>query len=413
MDDLQKQWLELDNRIRTWWEGDLRSAQELDIIRDDQRTLLFLPFPYSSAGGSESVFPEMYGWDTFFINLGMLAHGLYDQVRNHIYNQLFMIERYGKVLNGNRTYYLTRSQTPLLAESVRRYATARPDPELLMMAYPLLKREYLEYWNSLHHFTPIGLSTNRDQGDIGLRPELASEAETGLDFCALFGGDIRECAPLLTNCALVKYAQTLGWIAAVLGWDSQAVEWQQEAERRAALIREYCWDEQEGFFFEYNYVRKEPIKVRSLCAYWTLWAGVATPIQAERVAAQLWRFEHTHGLSFTDQVYPSPHPEFIWLQWGYPSGWPPMHIITVEGLDAAGFSEDAERVARKFLALQMAQYAETGKLWEKYNIVDGNLKFPMERYSLPPLHGWSSAAVTVLGRRLFEKNKTKLVRGQS
>jgi alpha,alpha-trehalase len=55
----------------------------------------------------------MFGWDNFFINCGMLAHGRYDLVHGQLLNHLFMIMRHGMVLNANRTYFLTRSQPPL------------------------------------------------------------------------------------------------------------------------------------------------------------------------------------------------------------------------------------------------------------------------------------------------------------
>jgi alpha,alpha-trehalase len=169
---LRKHWHELDTTIRDWWDADLHRAQE-DELRDpaqnvvwytddehrkmegkdpgrDSGTLLFLPYPYVTGGGSESSFPEMYCWDIFFINQALLLHGRPDIVRNHILNQLFMIERFGMVLNGNRTYYLPRSQTPLLAESIRRYHRFVADRDLLAMAYPLLKREYQKYWTAPH-----------------------------------------------------------------------------------------------------------------------------------------------------------------------------------------------------------------------------------------------------------------------
>jgi hypothetical protein len=82
--------------------------------------------------------------------------------------------------------------------------------------------------------------------------------------------------------------------------------------------------------------------------------------------------------------------------------WPEaMGVVVVEGLDAYGFAEDARRVAEKFLRLQVETYERTGQLWEKYNVVDGSLDFPLERYRVPPMHGWSSASVAVLGRRAF------------
>lgn len=399
-----QRWQLVDKQIRSWWQSDLHTALEADIRQDQTQTLRFLPFPYSSAGGSEAIFPEMYAWDSYFINLALLAHGQNDIVRYHILNYLFAIQRHGFMPNGNRTFYTTRSQTPVFHDSIWRYYETTGERDLLHQAYPLLKQEYTSYWNAPHHQTPIGLATNRDLRDPGLRPELAAIAETGLDFCSLYGPDVRNCVPLITNCALVRYAQTLARLAAVLNEQKEQEHWQREAETRAQLIRKYCWNEDEGFFLEYNYQEGRQLPFRSLCAYWPLWANVATPEQARRLVEQLPRFEQPHGLVMTDRLYESPFPEFAWVQWGYPAGWSPLHIIVAEGLEAYGYNAEARRGAARFLNLQLSLFEERGYLYEKYNVVEGNIELPRERQDdVPPLHGWSSASLVLLGRLLFRE----------
>jgi len=395
-------WDDLDNAIRHWWNDDIEVALEADVLADPNGTLLYLPHPYLTPASNEGTFAEMYGWDTFFINLGLFAHNRLDLVQNHILNHLYMVEQYGKVLNGNRTYYLGRSQPPLLADTVRRFLEAGGESNIAKWAYPLLEREYKDYWMAEHHATPTGLSTNRDLMNEGMRPELAAEAETGLDFTAIYGGDVRECVPLLTNCALVQYATALGVIAETLGDAIGAAKWHGEAQRRGERIRKLCWQEQNGFFFEYNYKTNQQLPYWSICAYWTLWSGVATAGQASALVMQLKRFEAAGGLTVTDQAYLSPHPEFKNLQWAYPLGWPPLQLIVVEGLDRYGYAEEAARISRRFVHLLLKQFVNTGQLWEKYNVVTGGLEFPLERYPTVPFHGWSSASAVVLGRRAFQ-----------
>lgn len=402
--DLKSSWLALDARIRKWWDRDLHRAGEQEIREDPDGTLLFLPHPYITAGGSEAAFPELYGWDTYFINLALLQHGRLDLVRNHLMNQLFMIERHGMVLNANRTYYLTRSQPPLWADGVWRYFEQSGDLDILYLAYPLLKKEYLDYWLAGHHQTPTGLATNRDLGDPGLRPELAAEAEMGTDFSACFDGDVRACNPVMTNTILVLYARALARMAAALKLEKQARDWHREADARAAGIQAFCWDEARGFYFDYHYLHKKRTSYWSLCGFWPLWAEFATHDQAGRMAENSSRFEHAHGLAQTAECYPSPYPEFDWLQWGYPAGWPPMQYMVVRGLQAYGFTQEATRLAEKFLTLQLHIYDDTGRLWEKYNVVQGNLELPVERYALPAMHGFSSATAVLLGELLFREN---------
>src|SRR6185437_9683534 len=77
--------------------------------------LLYLPHPYVVPGGR---FNEMYGWDSYFIILGLLRDGRVDLARGMVDNFFFEIEHYGGVLNANRTYYFTRSQPPFLTSMV-------------------------------------------------------------------------------------------------------------------------------------------------------------------------------------------------------------------------------------------------------------------------------------------------------
>lgn len=353
----------------------------------------------------------MYCWDTYFINRALALHGRFDIIRHHILNQLFLIERYGMVLTGNRTYYLGRSQTPLHSDSVLLYYKHTGDSDMISRAYPVLKQEYQGYWLADHHQTRSGLATNRDLTELtapaaaydvdeSLRPELASEAEV-MDFTSIYAGDVRACNPLQTNCVLVKYARNLAVMAGLIGRQEEAQRWQQEADRRSALIRELCWDEEQGFFFEYQYTTGRRLPFWSLAAYWTLWADIATPQQVDRLVAQLPHFEYDHGLVQTVEKYPSPHPEFIHLQWDYPSGWPTFQILICEALIERGYAEIARRIAQKYLRLQLDLYRSTGKLWEKYNVIEGNLNLPVERYPAVPLHGWSCTSIAYLGRLLF------------
>jgi alpha,alpha-trehalase len=401
---LKSDFIELNKTIKIWWDKDIHTAYEKDIKEyKSAYGLQFLPFPYVSGGGSESFFVDMYGWDIYFVNMALLKHGRTDLVKNHILDQLFMIERYGYVVNGNNTGLITRSQPPFLALSLLEYFNVTKDTSLLYFAFPLLENEYKNYWNAPHHSTPIGLTTCRDMGDKGLRPDLASEAETGLDFCALYNGKVSECVPLHVNCALVKYEESLSVIAGILKFDQKETLYKAKAEERSEKIREYCWNDSDGFFYEYNYVKKGQTKVKSLCAYWTIWAGVATKRQEVKLVENIRWFEHQYGLSFTSENYASPHPEFQWLQWGYPVAWAPMHIIIVESLNMMGEKEIADRIAEKYLSMVIENYKKTGNLWEKYNAVDGSLNFQTERYGNPALHDWTSAAVVLLGNWLFSK----------
>ena len=119
--------------------------------------LLYLPNRYVVPGGR---FNEMFGWDSYFIILGLLRDGRVDLARGMVENFFYEIENYGAVLNANRTYFLTRSQPPLLSSMIRAVYDAEiaRDPssanrarqkQWLARAYSYARRDH-DFWLSEH-----------------------------------------------------------------------------------------------------------------------------------------------------------------------------------------------------------------------------------------------------------------------
>jgi alpha,alpha-trehalase len=142
--------------------------------------LLYLPHPYVVPGGR---FNEMYGWDSYFIMLGLMSSGLHDIAKNMVENLLFEVEYYGTVLNANRTYYLTRSQPPYLAAMIRTFYEDKQSfgdrssaLEWLGNAYQGASR-YYETWTRPEHCagkTRLARYYDLDKGPI---PELGDDAK--------------------------------------------------------------------------------------------------------------------------------------------------------------------------------------------------------------------------------------------
>ncbi len=74
-------------------------------------SLIPLPNPYIVPGGR---FREVYYWDSYFTMLGLVQSGRTDLVKSMLDNFSHLIRTVGHIPNGNRTYYLTRSQPPYL-----------------------------------------------------------------------------------------------------------------------------------------------------------------------------------------------------------------------------------------------------------------------------------------------------------
>ena len=139
-----------------------------------EQGLLLLPRPYVVPGGR---FNEMYGWDSYFIQLGLLRDGELALAKDMADNFSFEIKNYGKILNANRTYYLTRSQPPFFTEMLLGVYRKTQDREWLQSAYPLVE-SYYKFWITEPHVTPVtGLSRYYDIGE-GPAPEVeASERD--------------------------------------------------------------------------------------------------------------------------------------------------------------------------------------------------------------------------------------------
>jgi alpha,alpha-trehalase len=141
---------------------------DVDPTRLPVQGLLYLPHPYVVPGG---FFNEMYGWDSYFIVLGLLADRRIELARDMVENALFEVERYGAVLNANRTYFLSRSQPPLLSamisallEDPAGFPSATAREAWLRQAYPLAVRNHELWMRPEHQAGDTGLARYQDLG---------------------------------------------------------------------------------------------------------------------------------------------------------------------------------------------------------------------------------------------------------
>ncbi|EIL90252.1 alpha,alpha-trehalase [Rhodanobacter fulvus Jip2] len=413
----------------------------LSPTRLDVQGLLYLPHPYVVPGG---FFNEMYGWDSYFIVLGLLADHRPALARGMVDNFLFEVAHYGAVLNANRTYYLTRSQPPFLGAMIRALlddpAAFRNRAEAqawLRHAYPLAVRDHDIWLRKEHRAGDTGLARYFDLG--GARPvqEIpdsdylvtaidwllahpsihrdylvkapehpdAAEAahlktvscdvqasavcaaawsngyrlsadfylgdramrESGFDTSfrfGPFGGSTHHYAPVGLNSLLYRYERDLHDFAARLDLDDDAQRWASAADARRRAIDTYLWRADRGMYMDYDFVNKTSSNYAYLTTFYPLWAGAASPRQAEAVRAKLPVFEHMGGLAMSDHVSGA--------QWDAPFGWAPTNWLAVAGLDAYGFHTDARRIARAFTATIDRSLAADGTIREKYNMVSGN-----------------------------------------
>jgi alpha,alpha-trehalase len=407
--------------------------------------LLYLPRPYVVPGGR---FNEMYGWDSYFIQVGLLRDGELELARDMAENFLYEVEHYGRVLNANRTYYLTRSQPPFLTRMVLGVYERTRDRAWLARAAPAVER-YYDYWAAPRapHLTPTGLSRYYDSGE-GPAPEVVADErdargrthyervrefyrtervtdydvarfydraadeltpafykgdrsmrESGFDPSnrfGPFGADVTSYNPVCLNSLLYVYERDAARIMRELGRGRDAQTWERRARARRGLVNRLLWDERDGLYYDYNFARGEPRRYPFVTTFYPLWAGIATRRQAARVAANLRLFERAGGLRTSTSRTGS--------QWDAPYGWAPMQLIAVGGLRAYGFRGEADRVSVNFLSLVLKEHVEHNTIVEKYDVerrtssLGAGLRFGYASNEIG--FGWTNAAFTELYAQL-------------
>ena len=157
--------------IRTGWDDTVRTA-----YHTEGTTLLRLPYPYT-VPCKNSNFQELYYWDTYFTCRGLLLSGRTELVKNNLLNLIYLLDTYGFIPNGNRTFYLNRSQPPFFALMVRDYYEATGDRELLEKAYGAMQTEY-QFWMT-RRIAPNGLNCYGTDASDGDYPEYKRFTRTG------------------------------------------------------------------------------------------------------------------------------------------------------------------------------------------------------------------------------------------
>jgi alpha,alpha-trehalase len=407
-------------------------------IRD--HGLLYLPRPYVVPGGR---FNEMYGWDSYFIEVGLLRDNELARARDMVENFLYEITHYGTILNANRTYFLSRSQPPFLTRMILGIYDQNHDRNWLRSTVPAIER-YYRFWTSDPHAVPNqGLSRYFDLGS-GPAPEVLADEkdaadrthydrareyyrthdvadydeslyydpardeltdlfykgdrsmrESGFDPSNRFGAlnvDVIHYAPVCLNTLLYVMEDDAARVMTTLGDAGAARTWRQRADARRDRINQLLWDEQAGLYYDYNFRTRRLRRYDFATTFYPLWAGIASKAQAARVRANLSRFEAPGGLLTSTTVTGN--------QWDAPFGWGPLQLIAVDGLRRYGFAEDADRLALKFVSLVAKEFDEHGTIVEKYDVqrresdVAADIKFGYSANQIG--FGWTNAAVLEL-----------------
>ncbi len=387
-------------------------------------SLLPLPYPFVVPGGR---FREIYYWDSYFTMEGLVASGRMDLTKNMIDNFAQLIQNYGHIPNGNRSYYLSRSQPPFFGEMVRLWIRINSPRAAIKYLQPLEKEH--DFWMERNGSEQAYKRTVELGGTIlnryydnktTPRPEsyiqdveiaeqipstdksiiyrnLRAAAESGWDFSSRWFADQENLSTIQTiniipvdlNCLLYNLEKTIATLYENTGNLKKASLFTKKAKTRRNAIIKYCWNEAEGIFFDYNFVEQKPTGVLSAAAAYPLYYKIATPQQANKTAESI-----KQNLLFDGGIVTTINNTS--QQWDAPNGWAPLQWIAIVGLRNYGFDELAQTIAERWLSINYRVFKSTGKMMEKYNVHDMSLQAGGGEYALQDGFGWTNGVALAL-----------------
>lgn len=384
-------------------------------------SLLPLPHSYIVPGGR---FREIYYWDSYFTMLGLQESGQYDIINDMVSNFAYLVNTYGHIPNGNRTYYLSRSQPPFFSLMVSLLAEVKGD-SVYATFLPSLEKEYSYWMEGADRLKPgqafkrvvrlkDGSFLNRywDDNPAPRQESYAEDVETaqksgrskaemyrhlragaasGWDFSSRWFTDAKTITSISTttivpvdlNCLLYTLEMNIAKAKRTVGNNSSSIAYTKKAEMRKAAILRYCWNPRVSFFTDFNLQKNTSDTMITAAGLFPLFVKIATEPQAEKVTAVVTSTLLKEGGIVTTN-------NLTGQQWDAPNGWAPLQWIAVKGFENYNRKVLSRDIATRWLALNDRVFKSTGKMMEKYNVQNINLEAGGGEYPSQDGFGWTN-----------------------
>ena len=288
---------------------------------DKGQGIVQLPKPFSSPA-IEAKFADFYYWDTYFINLGLLADGLMEQAKNNLENIAFFIRNMGYMPNASHLHYT--SQVPLFTRAVFDYFTYTHNENVIKEFFDAILIEYDFFMKD--RMTEIGLNQYgcvnfiKSQLDrhydyfsqrVGVKKETDTEkihfvrnmfavCESGWDCSPRCDAADERFAmdrfvQIDLNALLYDVENKISTFYEMLGDLVNAEKFAGYAKERASLINQYMKDKDSGFYLDYNFANKELSKVKSTASFYPYVVGISN--DKEKIKELLALLELEFGVS--------------------------------------------------------------------------------------------------------------------
>ncbi|KNC09593.1 trehalase [Klebsiella sp. RIT-PI-d] len=400
-------------------------------------SLLPLPESYVVPGGR---FREIYYWDSYFTMLGLAESGHWDKIEDMIANFAWEIDTFGHIPNGNRSYYLSRSQPPFFAFMVELLADHNGD-EVLKKYLPQLEKEH-NYWMDGASSLTAGQGNKRvvklDDGallnrywderdaprteswldDVTTakntpnRPatevyrDLRAGAASGWDFSSRWMDDPHQLGSLRTtsivpvdlNSLMFKMEKVLARASKAAGDEAKASQYDAEASARQRAMETWLWNDKQGWYADYDLKTKKVRSQLTAAALFPLYVNAAARDRADKVAAVTASQLLKPGGITTTTVNTGQ-------QWDAPNGWAPLQWVAAEGLQNYGHHKVAMDVTWRFLTNVQHTYDREKKLVEKYDVSSTGTGGGGGEYPLQDGFGWTNGVTLKMLDRVCPKEK--------
>ena len=415
--------------------------------------------PFVVPGGR---FNEMYGWDSYFESVGLISDSRIDLALALAEHFQYQIEHYGKILNANRSYYLTRTQPPFYTSLITEIFEITKDKDWLARHLKTAIKEYFNVWmtpgkrltdNGLNRYFAegIGIPPETEAGhfdDILLDyankhnlsiSEFSKQYQSGqiiepqLDIYFTHDRSLREsghdtswrldncCADLNTvdlNSLLYKYEMDFATLIEknLDGKfnNNDADYWKDKATQRLKKMHQLMWNEDSGQFFDYNFKTKTQTNFESATNFFPLWAGIVNQQDARLMVNTLMsQLKEKGGIAGTSMaMHNKVSKNAMQRQWDYPNGWAPHQMLIWGGLKGYGFEKELQELVYRWLYMITKNAVDyNGTIPEKYNVVEATHKVFAEygnvgtdfEYITQEGFGWMNASYQY-GLSLLQKN---------
>jgi alpha,alpha-trehalase len=321
-----------------------------------------------------------YYWDTYFNILGLVVDGKTGLAKGLVDNLLYLFPKFGLIPARNSWTSLGRTQPPFLTRmAFEVFEHGGADKSWLDKVMQAALKEYETVWMSGQRYIPeLGLSRYRPK----YFPGRLTTYESGWDTSSRFRTQGKNIVPVDLNCLLYQYESDFAVWRKMNGDKAGERRWRSAMRKRRKAIDEAFWDSASGFY--YDNCDGKTGNLKTLAGFMPLWCGAASQEQAEACLNSLKVFLQPGGVAMTEPI------DWQGWQWDYPNGWPTHNYLVYEALKKYGYKKEAKEVSRRWLSCNQLVYKHTGKLWEKYDVVNKK-KGLSGRYPTPSGFSWTNS----------------------